>query len=121
MANITSDLLRRGTETSNGIGDDQVDLAGVGLGRDVVAAGEAEFLAEELVELITLGGVVLEDLEERGLSARGTLGTAELELFADLLDAVEVEHEILGPLGGALADGDELGGLQVSVGEGGLG
>jgi hypothetical protein len=60
-------------------------------------------------------------LEERGLRARGALGAAELQAGADVLDGFEVEKQILGPLGGALADGDELGGLEMRVGESGEG
>jgi hypothetical protein len=53
-------------------------------------------------------------------SYSGALGATELELIADLLDTVEVEHEVLGPLSGPLADGDELSCLKVGVGQRGL-
>ena len=54
------------------------------------------------------------------MGAGCALGAAEEELFLDVLNGFEVHQEILGPLGGSLANGDELGGLQVGVRKGGL-
>ena len=48
-------------------------------------------------------GVTLEEFEERGLRASGALGASELELLADGLDILQVHHELLDPLRGALA------------------
>lgn len=121
MANIARNLLRRRSNPRDGIRNNQVHLARVRLRRHVIASREAKLAAQQVVQLVALGGVALEDLEEGRLRAGGSLGAAELELADDLLDAVEVEHEVLRPLGGSLADGDELCGLEVSVGEGGLG
>lgn len=121
MADVAGDLLSRRAEAGDGVGDDEVDLAGVGLGGDGIAAREAKLGAEELVELVALGRVALEDLKEGCLCTGGTLGAAELELVTGHLDAVEVHHEVLRPLGSPLAHCDELSGLEVGVGEGGLG
>ena len=120
VANISRDLLCRRAKASNGIGNDQVDLAGVGLGRHIVASREAELLAEQIVQLVALGRVTVEDLQERGLGASGSLGATELELIADMLDALEIKHEVLCPLSSALAHCDQLCSLQVSVGQSGL-
>jgi len=43
------------------------------------------------------------------------LGAPKLEFTADLLDAVEVEQEILRPLGRSLSDGDQLSYLKVRI------
>jgi hypothetical protein len=64
MADITSDLLRGGTETTDSISDDQVNLTGVCLGRDVVATRETSLFAKQFVQLVTLGSIAVEDLEE---------------------------------------------------------
>jgi len=87
---------------------------------DGVAGWETGFFAEQLVELVALFAVAVEDLEERGLRAGCALGAPELQGLTDELDGFEVEEEVLGPLGCALAYGDELSGLQMRVGECGL-
>jgi hypothetical protein len=49
-----------------------------------------------------------------------SLGTTELQMRADMLYGFEIEEEVLSPLSGALAYSDELGGLQMGVGERGF-
>ena len=75
MADVARDLLRCGTQSGDGVGDDEINLAGVGLGGDVVAAGEVGFLAQEFVELIALGRVAVENLQEGGLRPGGPLSS----------------------------------------------
>lgn len=119
MADVGGDALGGGAESAHGVGDAEVDLAGVGLGGDGVGGGEAGLLAEDLVELDDLVGVTVEQLEEGGLRAGGALSAAELKTLADGLDVLEVHYELLDPLAGALADGDELSGLVVGEAKGG--
>lgn len=45
VTNVTSDALGGGAEGGEGVGDAQVDLAGVGLGGNGVDAAEASFLS----------------------------------------------------------------------------
>lgn len=85
-------------------------LSGVSLGRDIIAScGKPKLLGQQDVELVTLCRVPVENLKERRLCARCALGATELELLADMLDVVKVEHEILRPLRSSLSDGDQLG------------
>jgi hypothetical protein len=67
VPDVGGDVHRRGAEAADGVGDVEVDLAGVGLNGDVVDLGEAGLFAEELVEPVNLGAVAVEDLEEGGL------------------------------------------------------
>lgn len=121
VTDITRHLLRRRAQTSNSVGNDQINLSRVGLGRNVVAGREPKLFAKELIELVALSSVALENLQERCLGASRALGATELEFAPDLLDAVEVEHEILRPGGGTLPHGDELSCLKMSICQGGLG
>jgi len=111
----SSDAGRSGAKRSQSVGNAEVDLAGVGLGGDVVAALEAALGAQLFVELVDLAGVVLEKRKERGLRAGRALGAAELEARADILDVLEVEDEVLKPLGGAATECDGLRSLVVPV------
>lgn len=61
MADVPRNLLRRRTKARDGVGDDQVNLARVGLGGHIIAGREAELFAEELIQLVTLCRVSLED------------------------------------------------------------
>lgn len=115
MANIASYLLCRGAKSSYGIGDDEVDLARVGLRGNVIASWESKFVAEKLIELVTLARVALEDLEERGLCASCALSTTEFEFAADMLDTLQVKHKILRPLSGSLAHRNQLSCLEVCI------
>ena len=109
VADVAANALGRGAEGADSVGHAQVDLAGVGLGRNGVGRGKTGLLAEDLVELLDLVGVAVEELEEGGLGAGGALGASKLQSLADGLDVLEVHHELLDPLGSTLADGDELG------------
>lgn len=111
----SSDAGRSGAKRSQSVGNAEVDLAGVGLGGDVIAALEAALGAQLLIELVDLAGVVLEERKERGLRAGRALGAAELEAGADVLDVLEVEDEVLKPLGGAATECDGLRSLVVPV------
>lgn len=119
MTNVSSNALSRGAETSQGLGNVEVDLSCVGLGGDCIGGGEAGFLAENLVQAVDLGTVSVEDLHEGGLSASGTHGTSELQVVEGTGDVAEVHQQVLDPLGGALANGDGLSGLEVGEAQGG--
>ena len=54
MADVAGDALGSGSQGGEGIRDPQVDLAGVGLGRDGVYAGKPCFLWEPRAELAPL-------------------------------------------------------------------
>ena len=64
---------------------------------------EAQRIRVYLVQLHNLAGIVLEELKEGCLRTSGALGASELKPLADGLDVLEVHHELLDPLGGALA------------------
>ena len=115
MADVARNLLRRGTKTRNGIGNDQVDLACVGLSGHIIAGREPELFAEKLIQLVALGRVALEDFHEARLCAGSALGAAELQFASYLLDAVKVEHEVLRPLCCSLSNGDELSCLKMRI------
>ena len=59
--------------------------------------------------------VALEDLKEAGLGSRRSLDPAKGKSPAAIIDVLDVEHQILHPERGALADRRELGRLQVRV------
>lgn len=99
-----------------------MNLSGVGLSGNGVGRGEPGLLAEDLkapsvgechfetlrsdahlVELDDLVGITLEEFKEGGLRASGALGASELELLAHSLDVLQIHHELLDPLRGALA------------------
>jgi hypothetical protein len=65
--------------------------------------------------LVALFAVAVEDLEEGGLCARGSLSAAELQSLADKLNGFKIEEEILCPLCCSLANGNELSGLEMGV------
>jgi hypothetical protein len=71
------------------------------------------------VELAHLAVVAVEEREERRLRAGGALHAAEGQRGDAMLEIGEVEHEVLHPQRGALADGGELRRLQVRVAEAG--
>ena len=95
------------------------DLARVGLAGDGEGFGKAESLGDHAVELVAFAVIAVEEGEERGLGAGGALDAAELESGDAVLELVEVDGEVLGPERRPLADGGELGGLEVGVAEGG--
>ncbi|KAI6747961.1 hypothetical protein HG531_008503 [Fusarium graminearum] len=120
MSEIRSNLGNTGTKTSNSVGNKTVDLSGICLGRNIIALLKTSLLAKQLIQLVALVMITSENLKETGLSTSGTLRTTELEISSDALKLVEVHEEILGPGSGSLADCADLGGLEMSEGEGGL-
>lgn len=78
----------------------------------------ATHLAKLLVQLVNLLAVAVEDLHERRLRTSGALRTAEKKRLPNQLDILEVHHQFLRPLRGALADGDGLRDLVVGVAQG---
>jgi len=63
--------------------------------------------------------VPLEEIQEGGLRAGGSLDAAEAEGLQAKLDLLQVQEEVLDPEGGPFPDGGGLGWLEVGVGQGG--
>jgi hypothetical protein len=61
VTDVAGNALDGCAESGHGVGDTEIDLAGVGLGGDAVAGWEVRLLAENLVELIDLHSVAVED------------------------------------------------------------
>lgn len=91
MANVIGDVHGGGAETTDGIGDVEIDLSRVGLHRDVILLWESGLSAKNLVEFVDLSAVSMKYLEKRGLGlnlssghsshmkqTRGGMGEAEL-------------------------------------------
>lgn len=114
-------MLACSAEGGQGVEDISVDFARVGLGRDDVSALKPSLFRDEFVQGLDLRVVIVEDLEERGLGSRRAFYAAETEVGASALEVGQVFEEVLGPEAGSLADGGELGGLEVRVGEAGEG
>ena len=75
--------------------------------------------ATSLIELLAFRVIAVEEREERGLRAGGAFDAAEAQGGDAVLDLLQIEDEILRPEACPLADGGELGGLEVRVAEGG--
>lgn len=69
MTDVAGDALGRGAEGREGVGDAQVDLAGVGLGGDGVDAAEAGFLSYVL-DLLEIQVPDLRTASDRGKTPR---------------------------------------------------
>lgn len=120
MSDIGGDALASSTEVADSTANLEIDLTGVGLGGNGVAASEASLLSDELIESFDLGVVTVEDLEERCLSTSGTLDTTEAELIANSLHGSEIHQQVLDPDTCSLSDGGQLSGLKVSETKTGL-
>ena len=106
MSDVAADLLGSCTKTCDSVGYNQVDFACICLCGDVVTGSKSGFLAEELIESVTFGGIATKDLQERGLCSSRSLGTTEFEVFSNVLNALEVKHQVLGPLSCSLSHSD---------------
>jgi hypothetical protein len=120
MSDIGRDTLASSTEVADGAANLEINLTGVGLSGNGVAASESSLLSDELVKLLNLVVVTIEDLEEGCLSTSGTLDTAEAELITSSLHGSEIHQQILEPDTCSLSNGSELGGLKVSETKAGL-
>ena len=99
--------------------DLRVDLARIGLAGDGVAGVEAHLLGDELVEPSDLGVIAVKEFEEAGLRAGRAFDAAGLERGDAVLELVQIQHQVVGPQAGPLADGRRLGRLQVREAEAG--
>ncbi len=80
---------------------------------------EARLLRDEAVEVVRLHRVAVEERDERGLRPRRPLAAEEAELVRAAGHLAVVEHEVLEPETGALADGRRLGRLEMREAEAG--
>ena len=90
-------------------------MRGVGLPGNAKALQKSHALGNALVELLDLGRVSLEELEEGGLGPGRALHSAEAQGLQPELHLFEVEDEVLKPKCGPLAHGGRLGRLEVGV------
>ena len=64
--------------------------------------------------------VAVEQGQEAGLGAGGALDAAEAQVVAQALEVGQIDHQFLQPQAGALADGGQLGRLEVGEAQGRL-
>lgn len=102
-----------GTERGKGAEDIGVDLTRVGLAGDGVGVAEARELGDALVEGLDLLVVAVEESEEGSLGTGRALDATETEVVTSALEVAQVPEKLLDPEGGTLADGRQLGGLEV--------
>ena len=102
------------------IEDKGVDLSGIGLAGDVVGGVETDLGGHQPLELVDLGVVAVEEVEEGRLGAGDALDAARLEPPPLETQPLEIEDEILKPKGGAFAHRGRLRRLQVGHPETGL-
>ena len=120
-SDVVADFVDDGGDRGAVCKDEGVDDARVGLSGQFKAHRgiEAEFADDEFIEVFDLGGVALEEFEEGGLRAGGALDAPESDGVAGAFEPGEREREVVGPVGGAFAQGGGLGGLVVGEGEDG--
>ena len=87
-------------------------MTGIGL-------GESHFLGDAAVEFLDLRMIAVEQREKAGLRAGRPLRTAKLEPGQPVFDLFQIEHQVVAPQRGPLADGRRLGRLQVREAEAG--
>ena len=90
-----------------------VPLTGVGLARNGEHALETGLGSHAAVEFHNLFFVAVEQVHEAGLRTGRALHAAEREDFDEEVQFFEVDEHVLEPEASALADGRELGGLEV--------
>ena len=96
-----------------------VHLPGVGLSANGHNACKAHFLGNLLLQLLDLLVVSLEQLQEGGLSTGGTLGAQQLQCGDAVLHLLQIHKKIVHPKGSPLADGDQLGRLEMGEAQSG--
>jgi len=97
--------------------DVAVDLARVGLAGDRVGVREAEELGHAGVEGLDLVVVTIKEGKERGLGAGRALDATEAEVVACARQVAQVPEKLLEPKRSPLADGRQLGRLEVGEAE----
>ena len=117
-AHIGREFMRGLRDRGQGVENTAVHLAGIGLTLYVEDLVKAESVRDTAVELGDLFAVALEQLLEAGFRAGRAAAAEELDVPQREVDLVEVADKVLQPKSGALADGDELGGLIMGVAEG---
>src|SRR5690606_41027640 len=94
-----------------------VALARVRLTRDTVQALEAQLRRNATIQLVDLRAVPVEELDEARLRAGRAAHAPEAQGREPVLDLLDVEHEVLQPQAGTLADRGRLRRLEVRVAE----
>jgi hypothetical protein len=117
QAEIGAELRGRLPDTSQHVQHAAVDLAGIGLPAHGDGHGEPEGLGQPPVQLAHLVMVAAEQLEISRLGAGRALTAAERQVVHQVTQRFGIQQEVLQPERGALADGRELGGLKVRVGD----
>ena len=111
---VRGHLVRGCTQTREGLEDVDVDLAGIGLGRNGVRVWEPAEFGDARIELLDLLVVPVKKRQEGGLRARRSFDTAESEVVMRTGEVAEVPKKLLDPEAGAFADRGQLSGLVVS-------
>ena len=111
---VRGHFVRGCAQTREGLEDVDVDLAGVGLGRDGVCVWEPAEFSDARIERLDLLVVPVKKCQEGGLRARRSFDTAEPEVVMRTSEVTEVPEKLLGPEAGAFADRGQLSGLVVS-------
>lgn len=63
--------------------------------------------------------IAIEQCHEGSLGSSGSLDTSELEIVTSTLEVAKIPQQFLDPESGTLANGDQLGGLEMSETESG--
>src|SRR5437899_815010 len=92
-----------------------IDFAGVRLSGDGVDLFEAHLAGDEPVQVSDLGVIPAEERQETGLRARRSFRPAELDRSDAVFNLAQVEHEVVAPETRPLADGGQLGRLEVRI------
>ena len=98
-----------------------VHLAAVGLAADRHDLGKVHLGADVGLDGLDLGGVAVEQLHKAGLGAGGALNAAQCQLGDLVVKLLQIHVQLVHPERGALADGGQLRGLAVGVGQAGHG
>ena len=96
-----------------------VGLPGIGLAADGHALGKAHLLCHQAIQLAHLRLVPFEQLHKAGLGAGGALDSPQAQGVQLKFQVFQVHHQLIHPQRGPLANGGQLGGLEVGVAQAG--
>lgn len=114
---VGRNLVRSRAERSERSKDVAVDLSRVRLTSDGVGVREAKKLGHTSVEGLDLVVVAVKQGKERSLGAGRALDTAEAKVVTGARQVAQVPEELLKPERSPLADGRQLGRLEVGKSE----
>jgi hypothetical protein len=116
---VGANLVDGSSETSQRSQHVRIDLSRISLSGDWISIGQPGQLGHSLVERFDLVVVPVKEGQEAPLSPRGPLDSSETDIVPRTFEVSQVPQEFLDPQGSSLADGGQLGGLEVSETEGG--